>query len=225
MNPVDAINSINQLQEHTTELIECLRNNKSEASNLLLSELDMIVKSVINEKKLPAKNVNLILHLIAKFEIKEAFQHLDIILSNGMVSYFKFEVFMHAICNSMTEKDLPVLKKYVYCNSYPGDTRIAAYFAIKTILSKENSNDSLLLKEDLNVFLSKTLGTYPSLNRFENHRLLCNLFKDCYNSHSPKIISEMKALLIRLIIEYEKGYNSSFFRDYFKWLYQLEPTL
>ena len=36
MNPIDAINSINQLHEHTTELIECLRNNKSEASNLLL---------------------------------------------------------------------------------------------------------------------------------------------------------------------------------------------
>ena len=35
----------------------------------------------------------------------------------------------------------------------------------------------------------------------------------------------MKALLIRLIIEDEKGYNSSCFKDYFKWLYQLEPTL
>ena len=40
MVPADVINSINQLQEHITELIECLRNNKSEASNLLLSELD-----------------------------------------------------------------------------------------------------------------------------------------------------------------------------------------
>ena len=215
MVPADAINSINQLQEHITELIECLRNNKSEASNLLLSELDMIVESVINENKLPAKNINLILHLIAEFQIKEAFQHLDIVLLNGKVSYFTFEVFVHAICNSMTEKDLPALEKYVYCTSYHSDTRIASYFAIRTILRKENSNN----------FLSKTLDIYPSLDRFENHKLLCNLFEDCYNSHSSNIISEMKALLIRLIIEDEKGYNSSCFKDYFKWLYQLEPTL
>lgn len=225
MIPADAINSINQLQEHITELIECLRNNKSEASNLLLSELDMIVESVINENKLPAKNINLILHLIAEFQIKEAFQYLDIVLSNDMVSYFTFEVFVHAICNSVTEKDLPVLENYIYCTNYTGSTRIASYFAIRTILCKENSNNSLRLREDLNVFLSKTLDTYPSLDRFENHILLCNLFEDCYNSHSRKIISEMKALLIRLIIKDEKGYNSSCFKDYFKWLYQLEPTL
>lgn len=111
MNPIDAINSINQLHERTTELIECLRNNKSEASNLLLSELDTIVESVINENKLPAKNINLILNLIAEFQIKEAFQHLDIVLSNGKVSYFTFELFVCAICNSVTEKDLPSLKK------------------------------------------------------------------------------------------------------------------
>lgn len=215
MIPADAINVINQLQEHITELIECLRNNKSEASNLLLSELDMIVESVINENKLPAQNINLILHLIAEFQIKEAFQGLDIVLSKGKVSYFTFEVFVHAICNSVTEKDLPALEKYVYCTSYHSDTRIASYFAIRTILRKEN----------LNNFLSKTLDIYPSLDRFENHTLLCNLFEDCYNSHSSNIISEMKALLIRLIIEDEKGYNSSCFKDYFKWLYQLEPTL
>ena len=95
MVPADVINSINQLQEHITELIECLRNNKSEASNLLLSGLDMIVESVINENKLPAKNINLILYLIAEFQIKEAFQHLDIVLLNGKVSYFTFEVFVH----------------------------------------------------------------------------------------------------------------------------------
>lgn len=215
MIPADAINVINQLQEHITELIECLRNNKSEASNLLLSELDMIVESVINENKLPAQNINLILHLIAEFQIKEAFQGLDIVLSKGKVSYFTFEVFVYAICNSVTEKDLPALEKYVYCTSYPSDTRIASYFAIRTILRKEN----------LNNFLSKTLDIYPSLDRFENHTLLCNLFEDCYNSHSSNIISEMKALLIRLIIEDEKGYNSSCFKDYFKLLYQLEPTL
>ena len=215
MIPADAINVINQLQEHITELIECLRNNKSEASNLLLSELDMIVESVINENKLPAQNINLILHLIAEFQIKEAFQGFDIVLSKGKVSYFTFEVFVYAICNSVTEKDLPALEKYVYCTSYPSDTRIASYFAIRTILRKEN----------LNNFLSKTLDIYPSLDRFENHTLLCNLFEDCYNSHSSNIISEMKALLIRLIIEDEKGYNSSCFKDYFKWLYQLEPTL
>lgn len=215
MIPADAINVINQLQEHITELIECLRNNKSEASNLLLSELDMIVESVINENKLPAQNINLILHLIAEFQIKEAFQGLDIVLSKGKVSYFTFEVFVYAICNSVTEKDLPALEKYVYCTSYHSDTRIASYFAIRTILRKEN----------LNNFLSKTLDIYPSLDRFENHTLLCNLFEDCYNSHSSDIISEMKALLIRLIIEDEKGYNSSCFKDYFKWLYQLEPTL
>ena len=215
MIPADAINVINQLQEHITELIECLRNNKSEASNLLLSELDMIVESVINENKLPAQNINLILHLIAEFQIKEAFQGLDIVLSKGKVSYFTFEVFVYAICNSVTEKDLPALEKYVYCTSYHSDTRIASYFAIRTILRKEN----------LNNFLSKTLDIYPSLDRFENHTLLCNLFEDCYNSHSSNIISEMKALLIRLIIEDEKGYNSSCFKDYFKWLYQLEPTL
>lgn len=225
MNPIDAINSINQLHEHTTELIECLRNNKSEASNLLLSELYTIVESVINENKLPDKNINLILNLIAEFQIKEAFQHLDIVLSNGKVSYFTFEVFVCAICNSVTEKDLPALKKYVYCTSYPSDTRIASYFAIRTILCKENSNNSLLLTEDLNVFLSNILGTYPSLDRFKNHTLLCYLFEDCYNSHSSNIISEMKVLLIRLIIEDEHGYNSSCFKDYFKWLYQLEPTL
>lgn len=225
MNPVDAINDINKLQEHTTELIECLRDNKSEASKLLLSELDTIVESVINENKLPAKNINLILYLITEFQIKEAFQHLDRVLSNGMVSHFTFEVFVRAICNSVTKKDLPALKKYVYCISCPSDTRIVAYFAIKTILSKENSNNSLLLREDLNVVLSKTLDTYPSLDRFENHNLLRILFEDCYNSHSHKIISEMKALLIQLIIEDEKGYNSGCFKDYFRLLYQLEPTL
>ena len=225
MIPADAINSINQLQEHITELIECLRNNKSEASNLLLSELGTIVESVTNENKLPVKNINLILHLIAEFKIKEAFQHLDIVLSKGMVSYFTFEIFVHAVCNSVTEKDLPALKKYVYCTSYPSDTRMVSYFAISTILRKENLKNSPLLREDLNDFLVKTLGIYPSLDRFENHILLCNLFEDCYNSNSHKIISEMKALLIRLIIEDEKGYNSSCFKDYFKWLYQLEPTL
>lgn len=225
MNPIDAINSTNQLQERTIELIECLRDNKSEASKLLLSELDTIVESVINENKLPTKNIDLILYLITEFQIKDAFQHLDRVLSNGMVSHFTFEVFVRAICNSVTEKDLPTLKKYAYCISCTSDTRIVAYFAIKTILSKENSNNSLLLREDLNVFLSKTLDTYPSLDRFENHALLYNLFGDCYNSHSYKIISEMKALLIQLIIEDDKGYNSSCFKDYFKWLYQLEPTL
>lgn len=225
MNPVDAINDINKLQERTIELIECLRDNKSEASKLLLSELDTIVESVINENKLPTKNIDLILYLITEFQIKDAFQHLDRVLSNGMVSHFTFEVFVRAICNSVTEKDLPALEKYAYCISCTSDTRIVAYFAIKTILSKENSNNSLLLREDLNVFLSKTLDTYPSLDRFENHALLCNLFEDCYNSHSYKIISEMKALLIQLIIEDDKGYNSGCFKDYFKWLYQLEPTL
>ena len=225
MNPVDAINDINKLQERTIELIECLRDNKSEASKLLLSELNTIVESVINENKLPNKNIDLILYLITEFQIKDAFQHLDRVLSNGMVSHFTFEVFVRAICNSVTEKDLPALEKYAYCISCTSDTRIVAYFAIKTILSKENSNNSLLLREDLNVFLSKTLDTYPSLDRFENHALLCNLFEDCYNSQSYKIISEMKALLIQLIIEDDKGYNSGCFKDYFKWLYQLEPTL
>lgn len=225
MIPADAINSINQLKEHKTELIECLRNNKSEASKLLLSELGTIVESVTNENKLPAKNIDLILHLIAEFQIKEAFQHLDILLSKGMVSYFTLEVFMHAVCNSVTEKDLLALKKYVHCISYPSDTRIVSYFAISTMLCKENSNNALRLREELNVFLSKTLDIYPSLDRFENHTLLCNLFEDCYNSHSHKITSEMKELLIRLIIKDEKGYNSSCFKDYFKWLYKLEPTL
>lgn len=225
MNPVDAINNINKLQEHTTELIECLRNNKSEASKLLLSELGTIVESVTNENKLPDKNINLILHLIAEFQIKEAFQHLDILLSKGMVSYFTLEVFMHAVCNSVTEKDLLALKKYVHCTSYPSNTRIVSYFAISTMLCKENLKNSLLLREDLEDFLLKTLRIYPSLDRFEDHNLLCILFEDCYNSHSHKIISEMKALLIQLIIEDEKGYNSSCFKDYFRLLYQLEPTL
>ena len=66
MNPVDAINDINKLQERTIELIECLRDNKPEAWKLLLSELDTIVESVINENKLPTKNIDLILYLITE---------------------------------------------------------------------------------------------------------------------------------------------------------------
>ena len=61
MNPVDAISSINQMQDQKNEIIECLRNNKSEAAILLLSELDSIVKSVMTQNNVSAKNVNLIL--------------------------------------------------------------------------------------------------------------------------------------------------------------------
>jgi hypothetical protein len=217
MNPVDAINAINQLQEQTTELIECLRANKPDATNLLLSELDTIVKSAMTENKLPAKNVNLILNLIAEFQIKEAFRHLEFVLSNRIVSLFPFKLFVHAVCNSATEEDLPILKEYVNCSSYPSDTRLAAYLAIKNMLFNS--------REDFDVFLSETLATYPALDKSSNHILLKCLFEDCCNSHSYKICLEMKALLNRLIIEDEMGYNRSCFKDYFKWIYQLDPTL
>ncbi|MDD3137739.1 MAG: hypothetical protein PHX08_02045 [Lachnospiraceae bacterium] len=225
MNPIDAINAINQLPEQTTELIECLRTNKLEATNLLLSELDTIAKSAMTEDKLPAKNVSLILNLIAEFQIKEAFEILDFVLSNSIVSFFPSEAFLHAVCNSVTETDLPTLKEYVSCIRYPENTRIVAYLAIKTILLKKTSNTSLFSREDFDVFLSETLATYPALDKFLNHTLLYYLFEECRISHSYKICLEMKALLIRLIIEDEKGYNSSCFKDYFNWLYQLEPTL
>lgn len=225
MNTVDAINDINQLQVHTSELVECLRENKSEASNLLISELEEIVKSVINENKLPVKNVTTILQLITEFQIKEAFQYLDMVLSNDMVSYFNLNLFMHTVCSSVTEMDLPILKKYINCSNYHGDTRLVAYVAIKTILNKKNEDGSFALAKDLETFLSNTLTLFPSLDRVENHILLNCLYADCCNIHSYKLCLKLKDLLKQLIIEDSRGYNCSWFKDYFKWLYQLEPTL
>ncbi|GHV51353.1 hypothetical protein FACS1894216_05240 [Synergistales bacterium] len=227
MNPTDAIKAINLLPEQAEELFECLRTNKAEASMLLFAELEEVISSVVTLDKLSAKNVNCILVLISKFQMKEAFCCLDNVLENNKVSCFENAavLFANAVCNCVTDADLPKLKEYVFTNKYDDKTRFVAYSAVKTLLYTNKCTNANFSSEEFHSFISEVLGIYPQLDTSMNHTLLSCLFADCCDVHTIKMQSEMKALLIKLIVENDADYNSNCFQDYFKWLYQIEPTI
>lgn len=225
MNLSDAINEINQFPEQTMELVECLRSNRTEAVRLLLSELDSIVNTVVSGQEPHNKNMNIILGLITEFRVSEAFVKLKLILSNHLVPHFDFKLIAGCVCMCVTETDMATLKDYIMQASYSCETRLVAYMAIRNLISQRASDNLGFHQEELINFIIEIIDIYPSLDRFSNHNLLRCLFDECYRIGSNKVVTRMADLLKQLIINDESGFHFSGFKDYYEWLYRIDPIL
>lgn len=203
----------------------CIQDNKAEASHVLIERLKYAISNVGNE---PENNIRVVLSLIAELEVKEAFPHLIKVLEfkdkniflgiKDISPIFFMSLFSKVVSD---EKDIAILNEYITNPNILGVNKLVAYGAINDFYKSNNRS------KDLELFYKDIICKFTD-NNFDylgDHALLVNIVDSSIDKNFTNTLKDIRVLLIKLIIESERGYNFSGFKDYFKFLYMIDPLI
>lgn len=219
-------------KETIQSAINCIQNDKVTSVSILLDALsDIEDNPKTSQDKSNSKSFKLamILFLLAALGAKEAFPYIVCALSstgeNNIFDKLNFNpncigaVLAKIISN---EGDAVTLENCVFMQGIHINSRFFAYFAVS--LYRLNSKN----KQDLEAFYEK-LFYYFSTGQFEpreNHELLVSMLNICIQYKLNRLFPKCRDSLLQLLETYPCQYTSnSFVPDYFKILFQLDPSV
>lgn len=175
-----------------------------------------------NEQR-PDLALNKILDLFRILEIKEAFPDLLELMRNNSSSW---AVFPQMLVNCLLavipgESGVQQLRVGVL-----EETICPAGKKVACIAIVEFYQEAGRLQE-AEQFFSELIFSFKkkNLENFREFDLLFCILQLCQNWHYGSLNKKLKNLLIQLIIRSESGFNASWFKDYFRYLYQLDPLI
>lgn len=212
------------------EALELVRSNKSEVEPFLIENLKCAIVNIeTRQKNEVGYEVECVLQLIGDLEVKNAFPYLVKILEfkgeatflgiRHMTSLFFGEVLFRTVTD---EKDISILKGYVVRTDVEEANKLSAYYAIQEFYSVDDG-----MREDLEAFNRNLIADLyeNEFDHMENHGLLlsvagCSLHEELFG-----LYDDLQALLVKVIIESGSGYHFGGFKDYFEYLYRIDPLM
>lgn len=212
--------------EKVSNALNCIRNNKAEATHVLIERLKYATSNVENQPENTVNsNIMRVLSLLAELEVKDAFPHLIKVLESKDENIFwgiknASPVFFMSLFSKVIsdENDIMVLNEYITNQNISSINRLVAYGAINNFYQANNRS------QDLELFYKNIICKFTD-NNFEDHELLMNVVRSSIDHNFTNTLKDIRVLLIKLIIESESGYNFSGFKDYFKFLYMIDPLI
>ena len=211
--------------DKVNEALSIVHDKKSEVADILVEKL----QRAIYDMETGAEQLPCVLSLIAELEVKTAFPDLIKILElkQGEVfwgmqemtpSFFGTVLFKTA----SNEEDILLLENYALGQDIQGMKKLSAYYAVRGFYARNYEK-----RESLEAFHKKMLSNFneAGFDYFENHSLILNVVAYSLQEHFFDLYEDIKALLIKLIIECPRGYNFSGFKDYFSCLYSVDRLI
>lgn len=225
----EAIEIVLNNTKRCNDAYECIQCNKLEGSRILIKRLDYAISNIENQKE-DIMNINIreLLFLLAKLEVKEAFPYLIKVLKFKDKNIF-FEtvnipypvygnIFLKIISD---ENDIKMLKQYITNQNILVENKLVAYYIIDAFYQTNNR------RGDLESFYKDIICNFIDNNfdYWKDHILLMIVINSSIHNNFINILKDIKMLLIKLVIKSEIGYNFSGFKDYFKFLYIIDPLI
>jgi len=207
----------------------CIRDNKAEASHVLIERLKYAISNVENQQEnIVNINTKNLLFLLAELEVKDAFPYLIKVLEFKDENIFfgikniSLEFFVYLFSKVVSdEEDIITLKEYITNQNISSVNKLVAYGAINNFYQTNDNN------QDLESFYKNIICKFTDNNfdYFEYHGLLVRVVVSSIDKNFINTLKDIKILLIKLIIKSERGYKFSGFKDYFKFLYMIDPLI
>lgn len=215
-------------RDKITEALEFVRNNKAESENILIEKLQCAIKCVEEGQGNELDGgFGSVLGLLAELEVKNSFGDLVKILEyKGSDVFFGFgrispQFFGTVLSKTISdEKDISRLEDYVMGDGIQEANRLAAYCALQIFCGKDAKKRQYMEALNKKVILSLSECDYFECLELFFAVIECSLHEEFYD-----IYEDIRALLVKWIIESSDGYNFSAFKDYFEYLYKIEPLI
>lgn len=215
--------------EKPQNALTIIRNNKEESIRILIEKLKYVIEDIEkNSENTTNLNICIVLSLLAELKAKDAFQYLIKVLDlkNQNFCWGANNNIFSCLVNTISkvisdENDILVLKNYIGNSNIENTNQLVACYSIINYYQENNKMN------DLEVFNDNIVHRFNK-NEFDYytyHDLLLVILESSISNHLTNVVKDLYTLLIKLIIECQSGYNYSGFKDYFKYLYKIDPLI
>lgn len=204
------------------DALTCIQNNSQEATKILIEKLQQEIIKLENEQTIAGNSrLNKILELLAMLQATDAFPLFLKILESEVLNTWPNVFGVWLSCVIPNEDTISVLKDYATNQVICEVGRLATCEAVNIFYRNANTHP------DLEIFFRDVISTFDS-NQFdhgENLSLLFGIIQVGIDLGFTDLLEELKVLIIQLIIKSESGDNASWFKEYFEYLYKLDPLI
>lgn len=199
------------------EAINCIKKNKEESTKNLIKILKNELNKIENNQNLNIIKINKILKLLGILEAKETFLVFQKIIEYNIQGIELDQVYKII----PDESNLKLLIGYATDQNRNEIGRLLSYLLVCIFYQTKNQ------REDIIKFFKNLISTFKieEFNTGNNLSLLFNVIEyTLYNEYNI-LFKDLENILIKSIILSKDGKNDSWFENYFKYLYQINPLI
>jgi len=200
------------------EAINYIKKNKEESTKNLIKILKNELNKIENSQNLNIIKINKILKLLGMLEAKETFLLFQKIIEYNIPGIELDQQIFKIIPD---ENSLELLKDYAMNQNRYENGRILSYLLVCIFYQTKNQ------REDIIKFLKNLISTFKieEFNTVNNLTLLFNIIECTLYCEFNILFKDLENILIKSIILSKDGKNDSWFENYFKYLYQINPLI
>ncbi|MCL9661941.1 hypothetical protein L2089_14660 [Paenibacillus hunanensis] len=217
----EAFNTLFFNDKKIENALSYIENNRQESINNLLKILNKEIFELENKKKETSSMLYKTLMLLAHLKATDAFPLFMKILKFELQSISPIVLGEYLSFIIPNENDISLLKDRVLNETLQEQERLVIHVAINKFYLTANKLDSLEeFLRDMIVTLDVT-----KIEDSEHLSLLFYTIEKVINLNFISLYKTLKTTLVQLIIKSKSGNNSSWFKNYFDYLYKLDPII
>ena len=199
------------------EAINWIKKNKEESTKNLIKILKNELNKIENNQNLDIIRINKILKLLGILEAKETFLVFQKIIEYNILGIELDQVYKII----PDESNLKLLIDYATDQNRNEIGRLLSYLLVCIFYQTKNQ------REDIVKFFKNLISTFKieEFNTGNNLSLLFNIIEHTLYYEYNILFKDLENILIKSIILSKDGKNDSWFENYFKYLYQINPLI
>ena len=206
--------------------ISSIEGNREKAGDILLEKLKKRMQFLIETPKDEWKqdfDLNTILGLLGRLELKSAFPCLlELLQVDQCCRALDPQTLLSCLLALTPDEDGALSLRTGVLE------RTICQVALKTVcLAILELSIKSEKPQEVEAFFSELVSSFEreNLESFEDYDLLFAIIELSKNLQSATLNAKLKDLLIQLIVCSKSGFNASWFQEYFRFLYQLDPLI
>lgn len=213
-------------QSVVKDAISSIEENREQAGDILLEKLKGRMQFLMETSKDEWKqdsDLNIILGLLGRLKVKSAFPCLlELLQVDQCCRALDPQTLLHCLLALIPDEDgILSLRTGVL-------ERTICQTVLKTVCFAISGSFTASGKlQEAETFFLELVSSFEreNLENFEDYDLLFAIIELSKNLQSASLNDKLKDLLIQLIIRSESGFRASWFKEYFHFLYQLDPLI